>query len=551
MTTEKDEVLIAGAGPCGMMMALLLARLGVRSQLLERRDGINQAPRAHAVNGKTLEIAASVGIDPAVVHAAALPRALGGHVRFWSTLGGTYLGGLPYERQDDAVLGLSSQKLANVSQPRFEQLLLNEVLAHPLITLHRGVTVRSVAQSDEDVTVTLDGASGSAVTLRGAYLVAADGAGSTLRDQLGIAMVGPEAIQHFMTINFEADLSARLGDRAGVLHWVMDPDASGTFIAYDEGTNWVFMHSCPGMARPEPYSEAKARAVVAAALGESAVPFAIKNISPWTMTAQVAERYRQGRVFLLGDAAHRFPPAGGLGLNTGVGDAQNLAWKLAAVSQGLADPVLLDRYEQERRPVAETNSAQSLMNATKLFEFFPVLFGPDPAATRAHFEAVCAAPERSEALAAALAAQLPHFDSLRLQIDYSYGGYDDSALPSHVFEPKLRVGDCLPHCEIEHGGKRRSILTLQAGSGCQLFLTQGTARPSGRWPELTVWVDGEDFTGPWSDQVGAILPGVAGLLVRPDGHIAAQFFPETLTNEGLGAALAAVYGRSQKSGEHA
>jgi 2-polyprenyl-6-methoxyphenol hydroxylase-like FAD-dependent oxidoreductase len=159
----------------------------------------------------------------------------------------------------------------------------------------------------------------------------------------------------------------------------MDPGASGTLIAYDNGTNWVFMHGCPeGEARAEPYSEAEARAVVAAALGSDTIAFTIRSISPWTMTAQVAEHYRAGRTFLVGDAAHRFPPAGGLGLNTGIGDAHNLAWKLAATLKGLAAPSLLESYERERKPVAETNSAQSLGNAMKLFELFAALYGPDP-----------------------------------------------------------------------------------------------------------------------------------------------------------------------------
>ena len=144
------------------------------------------------------------------------------------------------------------------------------------------------------------------------------------------------------------------------------------------------------------------------------------------MTAQVAARYRHGRAFLLGDAAHRFP-AGGLGLNTGMGDAQNLAWKLAMVKNGMAEDCLLDSYDTERKAVAETNSAQSMENAMRMFELLGFLLGSEPENMQAHFDAICSNASNSPELAAAIAAQKPHFDSLRLQVGYSYGEHDERA----------------------------------------------------------------------------------------------------------------------------
>lgn len=540
---KQPDVLIAGAGPCGMMMSLLLAKYGVRSRLLERRERLASVPRAHAVNGKTLEIGKSVGLDPARVHDAALPPAIGGMVRFWSTLGGAYFGGLPYERQDDGVLEIASQKLANISQPRFEALLLELVQGNALITFERGVQVRSLEACEEGVCLTVEERTGQLTTRSGAYAVAADGAGSSLRAALGIPMVGPDALQQFMTINFSADLSPLFGEKPGILHWIMDPEASGTLIAYDNGTNWVFMHSCPeGEARAEPYSEAKARAVVASALGSDTIPFTIQNISPWTMTAQVAERYRAGRTFLVGDAAHRFPPAGGLGLNTGIGDAHNLAWKLAATLKGLAGPSLLDSYERERKPVAETNSAQSLGNAMKLFELFAALYGPDPKEVPGFFAAQCVAGVEAPGVAAAIAAQRPHFDSLRLQLGYSYGGYDDAALPSERYEPGFRPGDCLPHCPIERKGAACSIVDLPEDLGCLLLLSAKAPPLEGISKTLTTLREGVDFTGSLSERLAAVDPALAGLLVRPDGHIAATFREEMLTLSAVEEALTQVFG---------
>ena len=139
------------------------------------------------------------------------------------------------------------------------------------------------------------------------------------------------------------------------------------------------------------------------------------------MTCQVAERYRDGRVFLVGDAAHRFPPTGGLGLNTGVQDAHNLAWKLAAVLSGAAAPALLDTYETERRPVAQYNADQSLQNAMRLFEVPQALgLSDDAEVSRRCFAETIADPARRREVAAAIEHQAEHFDMLGLQLGFSY-----------------------------------------------------------------------------------------------------------------------------------
>src|SRR5262249_59387245 len=126
-----------------------------------------------------------------------------------------------------------------------------------------------------------------------------------------------------------------------------------TFVAHDLASTWVYMHPWdPDHESAADYTEDACTAIVRRALGTDTVPFTIRTIRTWTMTAQVAQRYREGRVILVGDAAHRFPPTGGLGLNTGVQDAHNLAWKIAAVDAGWAPDSLLDTYDAERRPVA-------------------------------------------------------------------------------------------------------------------------------------------------------------------------------------------------------
>ena len=129
-----------------MMAALLLAKHGLTSRIVERRETILQAPRAHAVNGKTIEICSSAGIPADEIYTVGMPTSRGGMVNFWSTLSGTYLGGLPYERQDEAVLDLVSYKLVNISQPQFEVILARHVEANDMITLSRGVTAGNLSK---------------------------------------------------------------------------------------------------------------------------------------------------------------------------------------------------------------------------------------------------------------------------------------------------------------------------------------------------------------------------------------------------------------------
>lgn len=538
--TQRHDVIIVGAGPSGLMMALLLAKYGLTSHIIERRAAVLQAPRAHAVNGKTVEICSTAGIPADEIYAAGMPTTHGGRVNFWSTLSGTYLGGLAYERQDDAVLEQAAYKLVNISQPQFEAILNRHSQANPHITLSRGAKCIGFTQKPDAVSVQVETQDGQR-EMTADYLIAADGAGSFLRAAMGIEMHGPDALQHFITIHFHADLSALIKDKPAILHWMMSPEASGTLISYDEGKNWVLMHSCaPGDEDVALYDAARCRALVTGVLGRDDVDFTVKDVSPWVMTAQVAARYRHARAFLMGDAAHRFPPAGGLGLNTGIGDAQNLAWKLAMVKRGLADDSLLDSYETERKAVAEANSGQSLENAMRIIELLGFLLGPDPENMLAHFEDICANAATSHELAAAIAAQKPHFDSLRLQIGYSYGGYDDTALGIDDYRPQMRPGDVVPHHAIKYQGHEISLTEFVQGAGFTLLLRNDIDAPALDDNRLRVVKDGVDFKAAkdWSTRLRAHDEDLAALLVRPDGHIAAHFTADALCADNITGALA-------------
>ncbi|ABS61754.1 2,4-dichlorophenol 6-monooxygenase [Parvibaculum lavamentivorans DS-1] len=555
---SRIPVLIAGAGPVGQLSALLLARQGIASRLIDRRPRPAEAPKAHAVNPRTLEICESVGVSAEGLRREGASANDAGWVRFVGTLTGTEFGALPYERQDDSALADTPYPLTNIPQPKFEAALAKAIEAEPLITFTRGIACTGLVEVPDGVTAQLEAEDGRRDTLTCDYLIAADGAGSRLRDMLGIAMEGPEVLQHNLMIHFEADLRALTDARPGVLYFLFQPGTSGVFIAYDRGRTWVLMHPHDPATEPrDSFDEARCGQLIEAAIGTTPPALKIRHVSPWTMSAQVAECYRKGRVFLAGDAAHRFPPTGGLGLNTGAVDTQNLAWKLAAVLKGEAGEALLDTYETERRPVAQVNCEQSLTNASKLFELFGALYGRDPARMQAHYEAVAANPKASAELAAAVEAQRPHFDSFNLQLGYRYASAATIGAPAlqaaagvdiSDYRPCWEAGAHVPHRLVKtRSGERVSLLSLLAADRFAILAGPGGTswREAAAATGLTALRGGWDFEDEakgWTELTG--LPKDGALLVRPDGHIACRFEGGTENAAALlGEALAQVLAR--------
>lgn len=544
---SHSPVLIIGAGPVGQLSALLLARHGIASRLIDRRPEVSTAPKAHAVNPRTLEICESAGVDAAALREAGAEANDGGFVRFVGTLTGPEFGALPYERMDDGAFEHTPYPLINLPQPVFEAALQEAIDAEPLIEFARGVECTGLEQDADGVVARLtDHATGAASDHSSDYVIAADGAGSRTREALGIGMEGPESLQHYIMIHFEADLRALTDARPGVLYFLFDPATSGVMIAYDRAKTWVLMHAYdPGAESADAYDDARCLALVGTAIGAEVNDIAVRNISPWAMSAQIAERYREGRVFLAGDAAHRFPPTGGLGLNTGAGDAQNIAWKLAAVLKGDAGPRLLDSYEAERRPIAAINSEQSLINASKIFELFGVLHGPDPAAVAAHYAKAAADPAGVPGIGDVIEAQRPHFDSFNLQIGYRYVSdvvAGAAPLPAAAeietsnYVPSWEAGARVPHRWITRDGARVSLLNMLPPDGFSLVSgpkANGAFRAAELgMPQFALGRDFEDAGLDWEKATG--LPETGIVLVRPDGHIAARF---TGTERDPGASL--------------
>jgi 2,4-dichlorophenol 6-monooxygenase len=510
------DVLVVGAGPVGLTAALLLERLGCSVVVVERRDGPQRAPAAHVVNARTFEVWRQVGLDVDRIRSRAQDPADAGAVHWVTRLGGEVLGSLPFERQGDEVLDLTPTPLRNLSQHRLEPLLVDE-LADRGVPVRYGHRWESCRQDTDHVESVVRGPDGP-WTVTSRWLLACDGASSPVRRSTGIEPVGPHRIQSFLMVHLAADLRRVVGDHPGVLFWICDPRSRGTFVAHDVDREWVYMLPYdPELEDETSYTPERCASLVRAALEDPTTPFDVLEVATWTMTAQVAERYRDHRILLVGDSAHRFPPTGGLGLNTGVADAHNLAWKLASVLRGTADADLVDTYEAERRPVAVRNADMSLANAMQMIEV-PLALGADDDVDvfAANMRAILDDPAGRAAVVAAIEHQAPHFDMLGLQLGYSYaldGASDDVS----TYVPSSRPGGRLPHGWVRRRGEVCSTLDLVPVDR-PVLLGGPTCDDPG--VDLRVGTDFEDPDDWWTDVLG--LPDDGSLLVRPDQHIAAR-----------------------------
>ena len=503
-TTSEIDVLIVGAGPVGISAAMLLHKMGHSVRIVERREGPQRAPAAHVINARTFEIWRQIGLDVDGLRALAQDPQAAGQVHWVTKLGGTVLGSLPYERQGDEMLAITPTPLRNLAQHILEPVLVEE-LSNMGIPVEYSTQWLSMVQEDENVVSTVS-KNGNDEDIRAKYLLGCDGASSAVRRASGIVMEGPDNLQSFAMIHFTADLSSLTRECPGVLYWLCDQGMGGTLISHGGDNEWVYMHPVDANYVID-QSHHKFEAMVRSVLIDAPINIKILKTSSWTMTSQIAERYRDGRVFLVGDAAHRFPPSGGMGLNSGVQDAHNLAWKLHEVITGQAPDSLLDTYDPERRPVAQRNAQASLENAFKMIEVFEALGKLD-----------------QEGLTDAINNQQTHFDMFGLQMGFRYE-LEGSTTPIaplsddviRNYTPSAEPGCRLPHGWLTRNDQRISSLDL-------VGLTEATviAGPSAK-PNVDCLQVGREFDDPdnwWGKVLG--LADDAYITVRPDQHIASR-----------------------------
>ncbi len=365
MTPDETPVLIIGGSLVGLTTAMLLGHHGVRALSVERHAGTAIHPRAGHFQLRTMEVLRQVGLEDAARETSLLTYPPRGGINAVESLAGRELG-VYVADVNEGIEGYSPTQRLFLDQDALEPLLRQRALELGA-ELRNRVEAVGLEQDDDGVTVTLrDLDEGTESTVRAQYVVAADGNRSPTRSRLGIEMEGYGLLSRSITIYFRADVAPLLEDRNQGVIYVHNPTLRGFFRINRTGGRGFLVVNTVGedvtadeaVNVGEGLTEERANELLAAAIGAD-IPMEVIDVAHWQAEANVATRFADGRVFLAGDAAHVVPPNGGFGGNTGVQDAHNLAWKLAAVVKGEAGPPLLDTYDAERRPLGRMTIEQA------------------------------------------------------------------------------------------------------------------------------------------------------------------------------------------------
>jgi len=483
-------VLVAGAGPAGLMTCLVLARHGVPSLLVERHAGESILPRALGINERSMEIFRSLGLEAEIKAASVDVRGLP-YIVDMDTLQGPVLETIPWTGSSDpeAADSASPVRLAFCAQNRLEPLLQEKLADTGFCEVRRGTELTAFGQDGSAVTSRLRERSTDIERhVRAAYLVGADGAYGTVREGLGIQMQGHDHLSRQLNILFDADLSRILGGIRSILYQVRHPwlPVPCLFRPVDGRLRWSLITGW--FEDPSP---ARCAELIRLCAADAKLQVEIVAVGEWEAATLLGERFRDRRVFLAGDAAHRVTPAGAFGMNTAIQTAHNLGWKLGAVLRGWSGPGLLDSFEAERRPWA----GQTVDLSYRLWG------QPRRAAGRTWGHVLGAVYESG----AVVPDGIPE---------------PEVADPVAEYVPSARPGRRAPHRWITLDGKRVSTLDLFGGGFVVLSPSEvwcASAREVAATLALPLSAHVIADRG-WADlyEVGSR----GAVLVRPDGHVA-------------------------------
>jgi 2,4-dichlorophenol 6-monooxygenase len=556
MSQSKDfdtDVLVVGSGPMGSTTALALATYGVRVHVVNRYNWTANTPRAHITNQRAVEVLRDLGVEEDT-RRYATPWEWMGDTLFTTSLAGPEIArlrtwGTGDDRSSDYLQG-SPCPMLDIPQDKMEPLLVKHAVERGAVYSFN-TEYLSHEQDAGGVTVQLrDLLSGREYQLRARYLVGADGARSKVMDDAGLKLEGQLARASTAYVLFRADLSRYVAHRPSILYWIVTSDASfgeigmGLLRAIEPWNQWIAGWGFDFTKGEPDFSPEEVKRRIRVLVGDPELDIEIDTTSVWYVNQAHAPIYSSGRVFCGGDAVHRHPPSSGLGSNTCMQDAFNLAWKLAFVVKGYAGQGLLDSYTLERAPVGEQivkRANQSRLDYAPLNRCFRDADAADPVA--AGLEKLAdPGPEgvaRRTALAEALKLKNYEFNAQGVELNQrcvSAAVVPDPEAGEEVWkrDPQLyvqattRPGAKIPHAWlIGLNGRRVSMLDL-VGKG-KFTLVTGIAGQA--------WVEAAKALNlPYLRTVQIGTPGAqdvycnwhavreieeaGALLVRPDGVVA-------------------------------
>ena len=561
MADITTEVLTIGTGPSGSATAALLSSYGIQNMAINRYRWLANTPRAHITNQRAMEVLRDLGRDVEdEAYMFATHQDLMGENIFCESLAGEEIGRMkswgnhPLSRAEH--LMSSPTKMNDLPQTFMEPLLFKTACS-------RGTQARmsteyvSHMQDAEGVTTTCrDRLTGKEFTVRSKYLIGADGGKSLVAEHAGLPFEGKMGVGGSMNILFRADLSKYVAHRPSVLYWVMQPGADvggigmGLVRMVRPWNEWLIVWGYD-INGPEPEVTPEfATGVARQLVGDPDLEIELLSASVWTVNNRYATRTSNGRVFCMGDAIHRHPPSNGLGSNTSIQDAFNLAWKLALVLKGQAGERLLDSYNEERAPIAKqivTRANQSIAEFGPIFEALGMGEGVDPVQMQknltARTEGTEAAERQREAIRKAIAFKKYEFDAHGVEMNQRYrsgaivtDGQIEPAFDLDAdlhYQPTTWPGARLPHAWLYRHGSGEEVSTLDlcgkgrftllTGLGGEPWVAAAAAVAQEMGVEIATHIIGprqpyEDHSGDWAR--ASEIRDSGCLLVRPDHHVA-------------------------------